>query len=129
MVCFYHFCSYQDIRPSFAEVDIKRGSRNGEFDELRRGFIHEKGFTVTELWEREWWRLHKTTTNVKLKTRDNFLYRQSLTEQQLLEGIKKGNLLGYVQFDIEVPENLRANFSNFFQYSRIFKSARMILVT
>ena len=113
MVCFYHFCPYQELRPSFAELDIKHGSRKRELDELRRGFIHEKGFTVTELWEREWWRLHKTTTNVKQKTRENFLYRQSLTEQQLPEGIKKGNLLGYVQFDIEVPENLRANFSNF----------------
>ena len=39
--------------------------------------------------------------------------RRSLTEQQLLEGIKKGSLFGYVQGDIEVPENLRVNFANF----------------
>ena len=54
-----------------------------------------------------------TTTDDKVHIRENFLYRRSLTEQQLLEGIKKGNLFGYVQFDIEVPENLRANFANF----------------
>ena len=65
------------------------------------------------MWESEWWRLDKTATNVKLHMRENFPYRRSLTEQQLLEGIKKGKHFGYVQCDIEVPENLRANFSNF----------------
>ena len=44
---------------------------------------------------------------------ENCPYRRSLTEHQLLEGIKKGNLFGYVQCDIEVPKNLRANFANF----------------
>ena len=65
------------------------------------------------MWECEWWRLYKTTTNVKLHFRENFPYRRSLTPQQLLEGIKKGSLFGYVHFDIEVPENLRVNFANF----------------
>ena len=65
------------------------------------------------MWECEWWRLYKTTTNVKLHIREKFLYRRSLTEQQLLEGIKKRNLFGYVQCDIEVPEKLRASFVNF----------------
>ena len=32
---------------------------------------------------------------------------------QILEGIKKGSLFGYVQCDIEVPETLRVNFANF----------------
>ena len=64
------------------------------------------------MWECEWWRLYKTTTNVELHIRENFLYRRSLTEQQLLEGIKKGSLFGYVQCDIEAPENLRVNFAN-----------------
>ena len=50
---------------------------------------------------------------MKLLVPENFTYRRSLTQQQLLEGIKKRNLFGYVQCDIEVPEKLRANFSNF----------------
>ena len=82
-------------------------------DELRRSYIQEKGFTVIEMWECEWWRVYKATTNVKLHIRKNFPNRRSLTEQQLLEGIKKGSLFGYVQGDIEVPENLRVNFANF----------------
>ena len=66
-----------------------------------------------EMWECEWWRLYKTTSNGILHIRENFPYRRSLTEQQLLEGVSKGSLFGYVQCDIEVPENLRVNFANF----------------
>ena len=40
--------------------------------------------------------------------RENFPYRRSLRGHQLLEGLKKGNLC-----DIEVPDKLKANFSNF----------------
>ena len=84
-----------------------------KLDELRRGYIQEKDFTVIEMWECEWWRLYKTTTNVKLYIRENFPYRRSLTEHQLLEGIKKGNISGYVQCDMEVPETFSANLVNF----------------
>ena len=112
MGCFYHFCPCQGLRPTLTEEDIKRGSRKRELDELRRGYIQEKGFTVIEMWECEWWRLYKTTNNVKLHIRQILPHRRSLTEQQLLEGIKKENLLGYVQCDIELPEILKANFAN-----------------
>ena len=103
----------RNLRPSLTEEDIKRGCRRRELDELRRGYIQEKGFTVIEMWECEWWRLYKTTTNAKLHIRENFPYRRSLTEQQLIEEIKKGKIFGYVQCDIEVPENLREIFANF----------------
>ena len=80
---------------------------------MSRSYIQQKGFTVIDLWECEWWRFYKTTTNVKLYIRENFPFRRSLTEHQVLEGLKIGNLFGYVQGDIEVPENLRVNFANF----------------
>ena len=95
------------------EEVIKRASKKRDLDELRRDYIQEKSFTVIEMWECEWWRFYKTATFVKLHIRENFPYRRSLTEHQLLEGIKKGNLFGYVQCDIEVPENLTVNFANF----------------
>ena len=126
---FYHFCLCQELRPSLTEEDIKRGSRKRELDELRQKYIQEKGFTVIEMWKCEWWRRYKTTTSVKLHIRENLSYRRSLTEHQLLEGIKKRNLFGYVQCNVEVPENLQANFANFLQISRTLKLARMILVT
>ena len=108
MGCSYHFCPCQGLRPSLTEEDIKRGSRKRELDELRRYYLQEKVFSVIEMWECEWWRLYKTTPNVKLHIGENFLYRRSLTEHQLLEGKKKGNLFGYVQCDIEVPEKIES---------------------
>ena len=105
--------SCQELHASLTEGDIKRGSSKRELDELRRSYIQEKSFTVIEMWKNEWWRLYKTTNDVKLYIRENFPYRQSLKEQQLLEGKNKGNLFGYAQCEIEVPENLRANFANF----------------
>ena len=65
------------------------------------------------MWECEWWRLYKTTNTVKQHIREHFPYRRSLAAEQLLEEIKKEKLFGYVQCNIEVPENLRANFANF----------------
>ena len=123
------FCLCQELRPSLNEEDIKRGSEKRELDELRRSYLQEKGFTVTEMWKCEWWRLHKTTTIVKLHFRESFPYRRSLTEHQLLEGIKKGNIFGYVECDIEVTENLRANFAKSLHFSRTLYLAKMIPVT
>ena len=65
------------------------------------------------MWECEWWRLYKTTNTVEQHIREHFPYRRSLALEQLLEEIKKGKLFGYVQCDIEVPENLRSKFNNF----------------
>ena len=65
------------------------------------------------MWECELRRLYKTTNTPKQHIREHFPYRRSLAAEQLLEEIKKGKLFGYVQCDIEVPENLRANLANF----------------
>ena len=113
MGCFYHFCPCQELRPSLTEEDIQRASKKRELDALRRHYIQEKGFKVIEMWECEWWRLYKTTNTVKQHIREHFPYMRSLAAEQLLEEIKKGKLFGYVQCDIEVPEILRSNFSNF----------------
>ena len=119
MGSFYHLCPCQELRPSLTEENIKRGSKERELDKLRRSYMEEKSFTVNEMWEFYWWKLYKTTTNVKLRNREKFPYRRSLTEHQLLEGIMRGNLFGYVQGKIEVPKTLRESFDNF---SPIFKN-------
>ena len=113
MGCFYHFCPCQELRPSLTEEDIQRGSKKRELDALRRHYIQEKGFKVIEMRECEWWRLYKTTNTVKQHIREHFPYRRSLAAEQLLEEIKEGKLFGYVQCDIEVPENLRSKFNDF----------------
>ena len=71
------------------------------------------------MWGCEWWRLYKTTSTIKQQIREHFPCRRSLAAEQLLEEIKEAKLLGNVQCDIEVPENLRANFANF---SPVFKN-------
>ena len=113
MGCFYHFCPCQEMRPSLTEDDIQRGSKKRELDALRRHYLQEKGIKVIEMRECEWHRLYKTTNTVKQHIREHFPYRRSLAAEQFLEEIKKGKLFGYVQCDIEVPENLRENFANF----------------
>ena len=113
MGCFYHFCPCQQLRPSLNEENIERGSKKREVDALRRHYKQEKGYRVTEMWECVWWRLYKTSNTVKQHIREHFPYRPSLAAELLLEEIKEGKLFGYVQCDIEVPENLRENFANF----------------
>ena len=116
MACFYHFCPchpFQELRLSLIEEDIQCGSKKRELDSLRWLYIQDKGYKVIELWECEWWRLHKTINTVKQHIREHFHYRRSVAAEQLLEEVKKGKLFGYVQCDIEVPESLRAKFANF----------------
>ena len=69
------------------------------------------------MWECEWWRLYKTSTNVKQRVREKFAYRVSLAAEHLLEGRRNGKIFGYVQCDLEVPEMLRDSFANLARFS------------
>ena len=111
--CFFHFCPCQEVRPFLTEDDIQRGIKKRELDELRRNYTKQKGFTVIEMWECEWWRLYKTGTSVDEHIREMFPYRRSLAECQLLGKIKSGKMFGYVQCDIEVPNKLKPHFAYF----------------
>ena len=62
------------------------------------------------MWECEWWNLYKTTTCVKEHLRESFPYKRPLREERLLEQIRNCKLFGYVQCDIEVPEELKEKF-------------------
>ena len=59
------------------------------------------------MWECEWWNLYKTTTCVKGHLRESLPYKRPLREESVLEQIRSGKLFGYVQCDIEVPEELK----------------------
>ena len=112
MGCFYHYCPCQEARPSLTEEDIERGNKKREMDQMRKQYIKEKGYNIVEMWECEWWNLYKTTC-VKEHLRESFLYKRPLSEESLLEEIRSGKLFGYVQCDIEVPEELKEKFANF----------------
>ena len=45
--------------------------------------------------------------------RESFPYKRPPREESLLEQIRSGKLFGYVQCDIEVPEELKEKFANF----------------
>ena len=90
---FNNFCPCQEVRPSPTEEDIQRGSKKRELDALKRHYKQEKGLKVIEMWECEWWRLYKTTNNVKRQIREHFPYRRSLAAEQLSEEINEGSYL------------------------------------
>ena len=114
MGCYYHYCLCQEARPSLTDTDIGRGVKKRQQDEMRRDYIQQKGYyQIAEMCECEWWSLYKTDASVKNHLRENFPYRRLLSEEGLLQGIIDGQLFGYVQCDIEVPEHLRSYFSNF----------------
>ena len=112
MGCFYHYCPCQETRPSLTEEVIERGLKMREMDQMKKQYIKEKGYNVVEMWECEWWNMYKTTTCVKEHLRKSFPYKRPLREKTLLEQIKSGKLFGYVQCDIEVPEELKKKFAN-----------------
>ena len=43
MGCFYHYCPCQEARASLTEVDIERGNKKREMDQMRNQYIGEKG--------------------------------------------------------------------------------------
>ena len=106
MGCFYYYCSCQEAQLSLTEEDIERGNKKREVDQMRKQYIKEKGYNVVEMWECEWCHLYKTTTCVKEHLRESFPYKRPLREESLLEQVRSGKLFGYVQCDIELPEEL-----------------------
>ena len=113
MGCYYHYCPCQEARPSLTDEEVQRGIKRREQDDMRREYIRGKGYEVVEMWECEWWNLYRTEASVKSHLRQHFPFQRALTEQQLLEQIKSGNLFGYVQCDMMVPEEMRDFFANF----------------
>ena len=113
MGCFYQYCSCQEARPALTEEDVERVNKKREMDQMRKPYIKEKGHNVVEMWESEWWNLYKTTTCVKEHLRESIPYTRPLREERLLEQLRSGKLFGYVQCDIDVPEELKKKSATF----------------
>ena len=73
--CCYHYCPCQDSRPSLTEEEILRGIRKRELDELWEQKIQEKGYSVTEMYECDWWNMYKTSIIVRQDLHESFSYR------------------------------------------------------
>ena len=113
MGCYFHFCPCQETRSSLTDNQIEQGIKRREMDEMRRKYIKDKGYNVLEMWECEWWKLYKTDSVVKNHLRESFPYKLPLKEEGLLQRIKDGNLFGYIQCDMAVPDHLKDKFANF----------------
>ena len=77
--------------------------------------------------ECEWWDQVQMSSFLKNHVRKNFPYKLPLSMETLLKRIDEDKLFGYVQCDLEVPEELYERFANFLQFSKIATLEEKIL--
>ena len=104
--CFYHFWECPD-------EDIVKGQRKREMDALRRSYLREKNYSIIEMWESQWKLQMRENHEIKTFVRSTFPYKRPLSFENLLSRIRKGELFGYVQSGLRVPEKLREKFQSF----------------
>ena len=92
---------------------LREGLKKREHDELRQDYLPNEGYKVVEIWECSWWETLKSDESVKDHVRNNFPFELPLTQESLFAQIRGDKLFGYVQCDLEVPDGLKYNFSNF----------------
>ena len=111
--CYYHFCACRETQAYFREDEFDFGIRKRESDKLRKFYLEKKGNKFIEMRECEWWDNVQENAILKNNVRKNFPYKLPLSSEKLLARIEEDNLFGYVQCDLEVPEELRERFANF----------------
>ena len=57
--------------------------------------------------------MYKTHNIVEQHLRETFHNEMPQREERFLENVNSGSLFGFVEFDIELPENLREAFASF----------------
>ena len=119
MGCFFHYCPCQEARPSLTDNEIMRGRKKREQDQMPREYIQQKGHKKFEMWECNWWELHRTDATVKNHLRANLPYQRPLSDERLTKEIKSRKLFRYLKCDLKVPEHLKAYFAN---YPPVFKN-------
>ena len=112
--CYYHHCPCHEAHPSLTDVEIERGVKKRQQDEICREYTWQKEYQNFELVGCEWWCFYKTDASVKSHFRENFLYKRSLSEERPMQEIIDRKLFGYVQCDFEVIQRLRRYFWNYF---------------
>ena len=113
MGCYFHYCPCQDAGPSLTKNEIVKKIKKREQDQMRKEYIQQKGYKIIEMWKCNWCELYRTDVTVKINLRANFPYQRPLSEERLMQKIRSGKLFGYVQWNLKVPEHLKAYFANF----------------
>ena len=65
---------------------------------MQKQYNQEKGYTVVEMWQCEWWNLYKADVSIA--------YKRHLHQDQILDKIISGPMFRYVQCDNKVSEQL-----------------------
>ena len=79
----HYLCKEARLVPT--EKDIQSGTRKTEVDEMQKYDVEEKGDTVFEKWECEYWKLHQTDVSVNEHLSEFFLYKRPMRQDQLLD--------------------------------------------
>lgn len=78
-------------------------------------YIRDQGYNLVEMWECEWRRLKKTSSQVQQFIDSKFRrpqdHHKTLTEVEILSAIRKKSLFGVVECDIRVPDALKPAFA------------------
>ena len=83
-------------------------------DQQRVQDLQDKGHTVEIIWEKDW--QARLTQGPKIKTYLSqhctyIHFKKDLNQDQIIQHIQDGSLLGFVECDIEVPDHLKDYFS------------------
>ena len=120
--CYYHFCPCREAQTSLSEEELEKGLQKRESDKLRKKHLEKKGYKIIEMRECEWWDQVQMSSFLKNNVRKNFPNKLPLSMETLLKRIDEDKLFGYVQCDLEVPEELYKRFANF---PPIFKNSNV----
>ena len=78
-------------------------------------YIRDQGYNLVEMWECEWRRLKKTSSQVQQSIDSKFCrpqdHHKTLTEVEILSAIRNKSLFGVVECDIRVPDALKPGFA------------------
>ena len=116
--CWFHGCL--DCYPKNRDIQSKSGDKRyvKTFNEKLKHtlkiaqYIRECGFNLIEIWECQWKEIkkaHQITNPYTLPT--EHIYR--MTQQQLIDHIRKGEIFGAAEIDIKVPNHLKNFFADF----------------
>lgn len=94
-----------------------------EETEKNTAYLKQLGYTVIELWECQWQDMKKNDRDLQRFISAHYRRRldkqQNMTEEEVLQVIRTGELFGLVECDIHVPAELESHFA---EMQPIFKN-------
>ena len=89
--------------------------------------MRDKGYTVEIIWEKDWQALLTQRPEIKAYLKQHRTYthfKKYLNQNQIIQYIQDGRLFGFVECDIEVPDQFKDYFS---EMTPIFKNTEASL--